>query len=104
MTSDVQVPTIEVPPDGEAQRYERARKRVEDIRGFYVHLSIYLVVNAVVVLIDYASGSGWWFYWVLLGWGVGLGAHAVATFVEGGVLGADWEQRKVRELMARDRR
>ena len=48
-------------------RYQQARKRVEEIKGFYTHLVIYLVVNAFLFAIDLIGGGNWWFYWPLLG-------------------------------------
>ena len=34
----------------EKSKYERAKKKVEDIKGFYTHLSIYLVINGLMLL------------------------------------------------------
>ena len=62
------------------QRYDRARARVQAIKGFYIHASAYVLVNIVLLVINVLVGGGWWFYWPLLGWGVGLGVHALAVF------------------------
>jgi hypothetical protein len=43
-----------------------------------------------------------WFFVPLLGWGIGLAAHAIAVFGIGGALGRDWEERKIRELLTRE--
>ena len=83
------------------ERYERARQRVEALRGFYIHLVFYVIVNAGLFLIDMLASGGTWFYWPLLGWGIGLAVHAVSVFARG-PFGADWEQRKIRELMDKD--
>lgn len=50
-----------------------------------------------------AFGS-WWFYWPLIGWGIGLTAHAVSVFLAGeaGPLGTTWEERKTREIMEKE--
>ena len=80
--------------------YEQALKQARELRGFYNHLLIYVVVNAFLFAIDYLGGpEEWWFYWPLLGWGIGLAAHALNTFVAVRAFGADWEERKARELM-----
>lgn len=48
-----------------------------DIRGVAVHLVIYLCVNALLVGIDLInSPENLWFFWPLLGWGIGLAGHA----------------------------
>jgi 2TM domain len=85
-------------------RLQRARKRVEEIKGFYVHLTVYLVVNLGLFLINLISDSGnWWFLWPLLGWGVALAIHGAVVFGVEGPFGQAWEERKVRELMERDK-
>jgi class 3 adenylate cyclase len=42
-----------------------------------IHATIYVVVNVMLVAIWAASGGGYfWPIWPILGWGIGLGAHA----------------------------
>ena len=49
--------------------------------GFYIHLAAYLAVNALLIFINSTSSTGrLWFHWPLLGWGIGLAAHALVTF------------------------
>jgi hypothetical protein len=81
--------------------YERAKKRVEELKEYYSHLAIYLIVNGVLFAVDYLSGEGWWFYWPALFWGIGLAIHTFTTFVSDGPFGHNWEERKIRELMDR---
>ncbi len=75
--------------------YAKARERVEEIRGFYIHLAIYLLVNAALFIIDVFTGEGWFFMWVLFGWGIGVAAHAVTLFFSGSRFAAEWEERKI---------
>ena len=87
----------------EQERYRRARSRVKALRGFYVHLTVYLLVNTGLIAINVlVQQGGWWWPWAAGGWGIGLAAHAVGVFVVPGFLGRDWEQRKIREIMAKD--
>ena len=82
---------------------KRAEKRVEDIKGFYIHLGVYLTVNAMLFLIDLvASQDSVWFYWPLLGWGIGVAIHAFVLVTEDGLLGRRWEERKIAEYMERE--
>ena len=85
--------------------YQRARKRVAAMRGFYIHLTVYLLVNVFLFLINIVTSPHYlWFYWPLLGWGIGLVAHRVSVFGFGGQFGHDWEERKAREIVERENR
>ncbi len=92
------------------QKYIRAKKRVKTIRGFYVHLTIYLAVNAILVILRLASGEGfemlwkWQTYNTALFWGIGIGIHALNVFGLRIALGKDWEERKIREIMDKDKK
>ena len=70
----------------EEQIYEEARKRVEAKQGFFIHLTVYILVNLMLVLIwAFASGGGFpWFIFPLGGWGIGLLLHFLSVFVFGG--------------------
>jgi hypothetical protein len=89
--------------DEEQQRYQRARARVQTLRGFYIHATAYVLVNIALFAINVLVGGVWWFYWPLIGWGIGLGVHALAVFGFGGPWGQDWEERKVREMVDEER-
>jgi hypothetical protein len=80
-------------------RYERARRRVRALKAFYAHLAVYLIVNTALLVINLVTAPHTlWFYWPLLGWGVGIAIHA-AVVLAGGSWGADWERRKMQELL-----
>jgi hypothetical protein len=84
----------------EATKYQRAQKRVEALKGFYIHLGVYLIVNLFLFLLNIiTSPDNLWFYWVLLGWGIAVVAHAFSVFGSGRLLGADWEEKKIKEIM-----
>jgi hypothetical protein len=83
-----------------AERVERARKRVRDLRGFYVHIAIYILVITGIAVINWVTDpSYWWVVWPMVGWGIGLAAHGVSVIFEGSFLGPEWEERKTRELL-----
>ena len=85
--------------------YEQALKQARELRGFYTHLAVYILVNAFLVVIDMLTSPGeFWFYWPMLGWGIGLAAHALSVFLGTRALGADWEERKAREIMEKQGR
>jgi hypothetical protein len=75
---------------------QQAEERADALLDFYQHLGSYLLVNSGLVLLDLWQGGGLnWAFWPLLGWGIGIAAHALRTFV--GMPG--WRARLVaREL------
>ncbi|MGE0801371.1 MAG: sensor histidine kinase [Lautropia sp.] len=83
--------------------WQRARKRVRALRGFYRHLAIYLVVNTLLVAINLLTPSSRpWSWFPLIGWGTGLLAHGLAVWSGSFWLGPEWEARKIAELLARE--
>ena len=81
-------------------KYQKAKERVEAIKGFYIHLIVYVVVNLILFSINMiVSPDSLWFIWPLMGWGVGLVLHALSVFGFVPRFAADWEERKIREIM-----
>lgn len=81
--------------------YLQARRRVRSLRGFYIHLVLFVSVIAFLAILNSVTAGPWWVQWVVLGWGIGIVAHAVAVFGVAGWLDSGWEERKIRELMAK---
>jgi len=89
---------------GEEQKTieERARARVEELKGFYIHLGIFIVIQVVLLAINLLTSPGsLWFLYPLMGWGIGLASHAISVFGLFGIGGRQWEERKVHEYMMR---
>ena len=64
------------------QQRQQAIRRIQAKRGFWVHFAVYLAVNALLVLIwAVTSGGYFWPVWPMLGWGIGVVAHAVSVYV-----------------------
>jgi hypothetical protein len=85
--------------------YERAKKRVEEVKGFYSHLITYIVVNvflAVINLLTYPAFP--WFLFVTVFWGIGLVSHGVSVYFKQGFLSKDWEEKKIKEYMEKEER
>lgn len=84
--------------------YKRAKQRVAEIRGFYQHLFVYIIVNIGIFIINILTDPHHlWFYWPLLGWGIGLFAHGFNTFGTHGIFGKDWEEKKIKEIMEKEK-
>ncbi|WCN36514.1 2TM domain-containing protein [Aneurinibacillus uraniidurans] len=85
------------------EKYLRAKKRVQALKGFYIHLVIFVLVNIGLFFIDLVfSRDSVWFYYPLFGWGIGLVAHGVAVLGFGGLFGPEWEKRKIEEFMEKE--
>lgn len=94
-------------PEGNSDekiRYQNAQKRVKEIRGFYAHLISYVAVNIVLIIFNvlyhelgYMKIKVNQFYSLII-WGIIVLIHAGFVFV-----GKDWEQRKIRKLMDKEK-
>jgi two-component system, LytTR family, sensor kinase len=89
----------------EQKTYERALAQVRALRDFYMHLAVYLCVIGGLALIDWLTEPPGltWVYFPAVGWGVGLAIHGFTVFGANRLFGPDWEQRKVKELLERER-
>ncbi len=82
-------------------RIAAAQQRVVEIEAFYIHLLSYVLVVTLLAAINFYSGDEWWVQWVVLGWGIGVAAHALALFATKPRFVVAWERRKFRELVRR---
>ncbi|WP_288376922.1 2TM domain-containing protein [uncultured Chryseobacterium sp.] len=85
----------------ETQAYEKAARRVKELKGFYGNLTSYVLVISFLVILNLITSPEYlWFVWPMMGWGIGVAAHAAGTFG----IGKDWEERKIKELMDEERK
>jgi fatty acid desaturase len=91
-------------PTGDRARRERARRRVAAIKGFYIHLFVFVLVVAGLVVINWLTGGPWWAIGVFLVWGIGVLAHGLVAMGRIPSALASWEERKIKQLMDEDRR
>ncbi|KGO92980.1 2TM domain-containing protein [Flavobacterium subsaxonicum] len=90
------------------RRIEKARKKIQAIKGFYKHFAAYVIVNIVLIVmhwVDMEPGEHfleWNTFSTAFFWGIGLLLHAFGVFGTDVFLGADWEERKIREYMDKD--
>jgi pilus assembly protein TadC len=85
------------------ESYERAKRRVEQLKGFYIHLTVYIVINVFLFVVNFLTNPGyWWFLFVTFFWGIGLVAHGLSIFTRRGMFSKEWEDRKIREYMEKE--
>lgn len=88
----------------EEERYYKARKKVEEIKGFYGNLTAYIVVNIGLLVLNLLTSPQYlWFFWPLLGWGIGVAIHGMIVFNYMPFLGKDWEEQKIKEFMEKEK-
>lgn len=79
-----------------------AFRHVRRLRGFFMHLAVYLAVIGGLALLNLTGhGHRPWSAWPALGWGIGLLAHAARVFEWLPFMGADWERRQVEKRLGR---
>lgn len=100
--------------------YEWARTRARQLRALYLHVAVYLVVMGALLVINaltrddagmyhmgdryyHRGGGGWWVVWPALAWGAAVGIHAVVVLLGGTGKVDTWEERKVEELVRREK-
>lgn len=101
-------------PIKEEEKFYRAKKKVEELKKFYVHFGVYLAVNLFLtirgiyfdiqdgfMLSDIITDLGT--YWLWIFWGIGVAFHAFKVFGFSLLFGSDWEERKINEFMDRNK-
>ena len=81
-----------------------ARKRAGSKLGWYIHATVYVLVNALMfVASSQGLGHRQWSMFPALGWGLGLVLHGIAVFVLGSGLRESMVQKE-RERLQRQQR
>ena len=96
------------------ERYLRAKKKVESIKGFYWHLASYLCVNIFItgskMISDLSEGKtfseaffefGTFAIWIF--WGIGIFFHAFGVFGKDIAFAKEWEDRKMKQFLAEEK-
>jgi len=89
----------------ELEEYQKAKDRVQEIKGFYAHTAMYVLANVALIVLNLAtlrkSDGLIWFVWPLIGWGVVLAVHAISVFGIGRFLCKEWEERQIQQELDR---
>ncbi|MEE1674582.1 2TM domain-containing protein [Agarivorans aestuarii] len=57
------------------QQQQQAQSK--KLLAFKIHASSYLSICCMLFLIDWLTGGPWWFFWPMLGMGIGLLSHGL---------------------------
>ncbi|PKA83865.1 2TM domain-containing protein [Ulvibacter sp. MAR_2010_11] len=94
-------------------KYKRAKKKIKEIKGFYSHLTVYIVINILLLLMHmglFHNGffdfnfevPTWPMFTTPFFWGIGLLFHGLYVFQDKFSFFKNWEERKIREFMEKD--
>lgn len=84
----------------ENMAYVRAKERVEKIKAFYGNLISYCCVIPFLIFINLKTSHFQWFWFPMFGWGLGVVFHAIETFG----YGKSWEEKKIKEILDKDKK
>jgi hypothetical protein len=90
---------VSAPVEDKDKAYERARKRVREMKSFYGNLISYCIIIPFLMIINLITNpDNIWFVFPMLGWGIGLAAHGMSAFA----IGKRWEEKKIREILEKE--
>ncbi|TPG42121.1 2TM domain-containing protein [Flavobacterium pectinovorum] len=95
------------------ESYNIAYRKVKRIKGFYSHLKVYLMVNAIIIISGLNRGfvgnhfevrgfNNWEIYSTAFYWGIALAIHAFSVFGRDLFFSDDWEQKKIQKYMEKE--
>ncbi|WP_242497097.1 2TM domain-containing protein [Flavobacterium petrolei] len=90
-------------------KYAAAQQEVKRLKGFYTHLIVYVAVNILIVFInirDLDLGESYFKienFFTAFFWGIGIVAHGFSVFLPNWIFGRNWEEKKIKELMEKEK-
>ena len=99
-------------------QFAKAKKRVETLKGFYKHLTVYIVVNSFLLLAakrvtfiflskealgnpEFLKWVDWNLYGTPIIWGIALLIHATYVFIPSPF--KKWEERQIQNYIRKDK-
>ncbi len=98
----------------EETQYLLAMKRVEDLKKFYKHVTVYVAINLVISILKISRNLSngetleeaiydFNTYAVWLFWGIAIVIQAFKLFGLNFILGKDWEERQIEKHINKNR-
>lgn len=96
------------------ESYNIAYRKVKRIKGFYSHLKVYLIVNAIIIISSLNSRGfignhfeirgfrDWEIFSTAFYWGIALAIHAFSVFGPDLFFNKDWEDKKIKKYMEKE--
>lgn len=81
--------------------YEKAYQKTQELKSFYYSLILYIVIMSGLVYIwyEFTSHTIQWFWFPILGWGIGLVFQGLKVFNKNLVFGTNWEEKQIKKYM-----
>jgi ABC-type phosphate transport system permease subunit len=101
----------------DSSSFNKAKKRLDQLKGFYTHLTAYCIVNCVLLIVYFYSKESLfqgtsndefvlWVDWNViltpLIWGAFLVAHAACVFKWSFPFLKRWEERQIKKFMEKE--
>jgi two-component system LytT family sensor kinase len=84
----------------ESSAYDRAAKRVQELKGFYANLISYCLVIPFLIFVNLSTAPQYlWFWWPMLGWGIGLASHGLQVFG----ISRSWEEKQIQKILDKEK-
>ncbi|PWL39205.1 hypothetical protein DKG77_09290 [Flagellimonas aquimarina] len=91
----------------EKDKLKRAKKQIEELKGFYIHFTIYIIVNTFILINIYLKTDDFWqwpHFVTLFAWGIGIFFHASKVFDYNPFFGKNWEKRQIQKYIDKDKK
>ncbi|MGD8176901.1 2TM domain-containing protein [Marinimicrobium sp. ARAG 43.8] len=104
---DVQVVDLEkeVAMTTDQECFDEERRVIEyvrDLKGFYSHLLIYIVVISGLFVFNFTVSPEFvWAKWVAFGWGVGVISHGLSVFEIFDFFMPNWERKQIEKRLGK---
>lgn len=106
---------MELDDSNRTEKMIRARKRVDELKGFYIHLTVFILVNIFIttmVVVARMNGGdsfgealfSFGSFSTAIFWGIGLAFHAAKVFGYNPFFSKDWEKRQIQKYMDKDKK
>lgn len=98
-----------IPSNQEEIKFYEAYKQVKKIKGFYIHALVFIVINIMNFIAKYQElkpGESFFTFKtfsLFIIWGIALFIHGLSVFLPSAILGSDWEERKIKQIMNKEK-
>ncbi|MGJ8528844.1 2TM domain-containing protein [Maritalea sp.] len=91
---------LEIDGDQKSYRETEAIKYVKNLKEFYRHLIVFVIVAPCLVAFNaWLTPGVWWVVWAIFPWGFAVAMHFLTVFGFLNLLGPKWEQRQFQKRM-----